>query len=106
VEPQNELFTLLRADPGELLLLEAAGYTYGFRWLTAEYPDDLADCVVEAILAVVNTAEGMRIAQVPGRVLVAARDAHAEVVLADLAARIRAVLPAESSSDAVRDGAR
>lgn len=97
---------LMRGDPGELLMLEAAGYAQGFRWLTAEYPDGLADDIVQAILAVADAADDMRIVQVPGRVLVAVRDDRAEVVLADLAARIRAVLPADSGTDAVRDGAR
>lgn len=96
---------LLRTDPRELLLLEVSAYIHGFRLLTAEYPDSVADRVVEAILAVHNSAEDIRIAQVPGRVLVAIRGTHAELVLADLATRIRAVLPPDSSPDAIRDGA-
>jgi hypothetical protein len=106
VELEDELRTLLRDESRDLLLLEAAGYAQGFHWLSAEYPDDLADQVVEAILATAAVAGDVRVAQVPGRALIAVRDVDAEVVLADLAARIRALLPADSSVDAVRDGAR
>ena len=96
---------LSRDDSRDLLLLEAAGYAHGFRWLSADYPDGIADDVVEAILAVAKNADEVRVAQVPGHVVIAVRDAHAEAVLTDLAARIDALLPADSSGHAVRDGA-
>jgi hypothetical protein len=92
VELEDELRTLLRADSRELVLLEAAGYAQGFHWLSAEYPDALADQVVEAIPATADTAEDVRVAHVPGRVVIAVRDIYSEAVLADLAARIRALL--------------
>lgn len=97
---------LSRDDSRELLPLEAAGYAQGFRWLSADYPDSLADDAVQAILATATRIDEVRVAQAAGHILIAARDTHAEVALADLAARIRAVLPPDSSIDAVRDGAR